>query len=380
MARIIYGSYVVRFPLGGYLSWALQWLVGFQRLGHDVYFVEKSGWPNSCFNPLTDVNSDDCSHGIEMLHTLLARYDLGDRWCYVDAQDRCHGLSRRQLEDLFKSADLFIDTGLYEWLDEAADTKLRVLVDAEPGFTQMDWEEWLAADEKLPEYDYYYTIGRNVGTEKSTAPAAGKQWRPAFDPVVVDLFPYQLPKPDAPFTTVTSWEVHKTVEFEGTVYGQKNVEFEKFMTLPQRTSVPIELAIGGKNVPRERLRDAGWRIRPAEEVTMTFEAFADYIRSSKGEFSVCKNVFVATHSGFFSDRSAAYLASGRPVVMEETGFSDHLPCGRGLFAPRTVEEAAAAIEEINGDYERHSEAAREIAVAYLDAPRVLNNFLRELGI
>jgi len=144
--------------------------------------------------------------------------------------------------------------------------------------------------------------------------------------------------------------------------------------------VPLEVAVAGHSVPMQQLKTAKWRIRDAHKVTVSVDSYRAYILASKGEFSACKHVCVATNSGWWSDRSAAYLASGRPVVMQETGFSRHLPCGRGLFAVSTLDEAATAIDEINGDYERHAKWARDIANEYLDSQKVLGKFLRELGI
>ena len=161
--------------------------------------------------------------------------------------------------------------------------------------------------------------------------------------------------------------------------GQKDIEFEKFLDLPSFVETPLEIAVSG-DVPQERVRRAGWRVRGSIGLTLSFESFVDYLRASHGEFSVCKHVFVATNSGFFSERSAAYLACGRPVVMQDTGFSAHLPCGRGLFAVRNVQEAATAIREIQGDYDRHSRWAREIASEHLEATRVLADFLEDTGI
>lgn len=380
MARIIIGSYAVRYPLGGILSWALQWLAGFQRLGHDVYLVEKSGYPNSCYDPSKDVANDDYSYGLPIVDGLLARFGLGDNWCYVDAQERYHGLSRERVAEVFRSAELFIDMGMYEWLAEAANAKQRIFLDGEPGFTQMQMANGLAGGGQLPNYDSYYSNGVNIGAAGCTAPTAGIDWHPVLPPVVVDLFPIQRVDTDAAFTTVMHWQSHNPIEFDGTTYGQKDVEFAKFMALPQRTAGPLEVAVSGVDVPTRRLIDSGWRVRHANDITISIDSYYDYIRASRGEFSVCKNVFVATNSGWFSERSAIYLASGRPVVLQDTGFSAHLPCGEGLFAVRTVDEAAAAIEAIQGDYERHSRRAREIAVEYLDAPKVLGGFLRELGI
>ena len=381
MARVVVGSYMVRYPLGGMMSWVLQYLVGFQRLGHDVYFVEKSGYPNSCYDPSKGVMGDDCSYGTAALNALLARFGLRDRWCFVDAQGVYHGLSRWRVEEVFRTADLFLDMGTHgAWLPEAAGTRLRVLGDGEPGFTQIKMEKRLAAGEELPVYDLYYTAGANVARGRSTAPAAGKEWRLLFHPVVAEMFRAEPAAADAPFTTVMNWQSHPPVEFKGKSYGQKDVEFAKFMELPRRTAAHLEVAVSGKDVPLARLEEAGWRVRDAHEVTASFDTFRDYIRASRGEFGVCKNVFVETRSGWFSDRSAAYLASGRPVVLQDTGFGEHLPCGRGLFAVGTVEEAAAALEEINRDYVRHSEWAREVAAEHLDASKVLGRFLGELGL
>lgn len=381
MARIILGSYMVRYPLGGMLSWPLQWLVGLARLGHDVFFVEKSGYPHSCYDPVHDAMSDDCAYGVATLHTLLARFDLHDKWCFADAAGRYHGLSRQRVVDVFKSADLFIDMGTHgSWLDEADRCGLRVLIDAEPAYTQMKMAKRLALGDTLPCYDHYYTVGCNIGTARSSAPTAGKNWRHLFNPVVVDLFRPERPTPGAAFTTVMNWQAHEPLEFEGRTYGQKDVEFTRFIDLPTRVRATLEVAVSGKNVPVSTLRQRGWQVRDAHEVTVSVDSFGRYIRHSLGEFSVCKNVFTATNSGWFSDRTAAYLASGRPAIVQDTGFGEELPCGAGLFAFRTVAEAAAAIDEVCSDYERHSRSARETACQYLDAPKVLGAFLRELGI
>jgi len=230
------------------------------------------------------------------------------------------------------------------------------------------------------EYDAFYTVGSNVGTSASSAPTAGRLWHHIFDPVVVDLFPVQRADIEAPFTTIMSWQAHQSIEYRGLSYGQKDKEFTKFLNLPRMTRSPLEIAVAGRNIPVSELQQHGWRVRDAHAVTVTFDSWKEYIAASRGEFSVCKNVFVATNSGFFSDRSAVYLASGRPVVLQETGFSSHLPCGRGLFAVRTVDEAAAAIEQINSDYHKHSRWAREIAEEYLDTDKVLGRLLVELGI
>jgi hypothetical protein len=382
MARIVIGSYAVRFPVGGYMSWVLQWLVGLKRLGHDVYFVEKACWPNACFDPATGTMGDDCAQGTSALHALLSEFDLERHWCFVDAHDTYHGLSRCAVQGLFQTADVYVDLGLAqgEWQQESAAAALRVVVDSDPCYTQSLWEHCLIEAQPLPEYDLYFSVGRNVGTAQSAAPTAGKTWRHVFNPVNVDLFPVEPSDGAAPFTTIMSWQSSQPIRFNGTTYGQKDVEFRKFIGLPRLVSTPLEIAVSGARVPTEELQEAGWRVRASVGLTLSFAGFKDYIARSAGEFSVCKNVYVASQTGWFSDRGAAYLASGRPVVMQDTGFSSHLPCGRGLFAVSSPEEAAAALQEIAGDWPRHSRWAREIAEDCLDAPKVLGGFLREIGL
>jgi hypothetical protein len=176
-----------------------------------------------------------------------------------------------------------------------------------------------------------------------------------------------------------NWQSHALLQYHGTTYGQKDLEFPKFIALPGLVDATMEVAVSG-SVPAAELQRCGWRVSRAQAATRSYDAFGEYIARSAAEFSVCKNVFVATHSGWFSDRSAAYLAAGRPVVMQETGFSHHLPCGAGLCAVNTLAEAADAIAAIRGDYARHSAAAREIAAAHLDSRIVLPRLLRELGL
>ena len=380
MACIVVGSYVARYPLGGNLSWTLQWLLGFRQLGHDVYLVEKANYPEACYDPVRRVEDDDCSYGVGVVRALLKRFELDDKWCFVDLSGRFYGLSRERIQAVLRSADLFVDLGTHgAWLDEASAAGLRVLVEGEPGYTQMEMEMRRGAGEQQPFYDYYYTNGANIGTARSKAPTAGKEWRPVYNPVVVELFPTVAPAPEAPFTTVMNWQSHDPFSYRGTVYGQKDVEFIKFLDLPGRTTAPMEIAVSG-DIPTQRLTGAGWRVRNAQEVTASYESFRQYLEASRGEFSVCKQGYVVLNTGWFSDRSAAYLASGRPVVMQDTGFSAHLPCGQGLFAVRTMDEAAWAVNEICGAYERHARAAREIASQHLEARSVLRRFLNGLGV
>ncbi len=377
--RILVGSYMVRYPLGGMLSWALQYVLGFHRLGHDVVMVEKAHYPNACFDPSRRVMADDCEVGLRVVNELLGRFDLADRWCFIDVHGRHYGKSEAELAALFRSADVFVDGGTHgAWLEDARESGCRVLIDGEPGYTQMKWESWAAKGQPVPVYDRYFTNGSLLGTDSCSAPLAGRKWEPVWNPVLPELFDSGAPPPGAAYTTVMHWQSQDPIEHGGRTYYQKDVEFSRFIDLPSRVDAPLEVAVAGKYVPRRELERHGWRSRQGHDVTGSFDAYREYIRDSRGELSVCKHVFVATHNGWFSDRSAAYLAAGRPVVLQDTGFSERLPTGEGLFAPTTVAEAADAIDRIEKDYERHSQAARRIAHEHLDARVVLGRLLESL--
>ncbi|HZL92245.1 MAG TPA: hypothetical protein VFB99_01335, partial [Vicinamibacterales bacterium] len=237
-----------------------------------------------------------------------------------------------------------------------------------------------ARGEPLPQFDAYYTYGYNVASGASSAPTAGLEWRHMFHPIDTRRFQATPVPTDGAFTTVMNWTSHKAVEFAGTSYGMKDVEFEHFLELPRRTGAALEVAVEGKRVPRERLEQYGWRVRSAIEVTGTLDAYFDYIRRSAGEFSVVKSVYRGLNVGWFSDRSAAYMAMGRPVIIQDNGLTGVLPSGEGLFAVQTMEEAAAALDSVLSAPARHGAAARDIAIEYLDTVTVLSRFLRELGV
>lgn len=369
---------MVRYPIGGMLSWALQYVLGYHRLGHEVYIVEKGFYPHACYDLDRRCMTDDPSAGLRHVTALLKRFGLDQRFCFVDYHGVHHGLSKARTSDLFRSADLFVDSGAHgAWSEEAADVHRTALIDGEPGFTQMKWANAVAAGHAIPRYGFYYTNGTLLGSPACSAPTVGLPWRPLFNPVVPELFEQgPPPPPHAAYTTVMNWQSHKPITFENQAYGQKDLEFEHFMDLPSRTNAALEVAVSGA-APQERLASHGWRMVSAKAVTATFDHYRRYIHQSRGEFSVCKNVFVAHRTGWFSDRSAAYLASGRPVVLQETGFSQSLPTGEGLFAVNTPQEAADAIAQIESDHARHAAAARAIAREHLSAEVVLGRMLRD---
>ena len=380
MARIVIGSYMFRYPLGGMLSWVLQYLMGLKQIGNDIYFVEKYGYPNSCFDPSTNVMSDDCSYGIKTVAQLFDRCGLNGKWCFVQNGEIFHGLSKKKIIEIFRTADVFIDMGTHgSWREESLSASLRVLIDGEPAYTQIKWANNAAVGIPVPEYDRYFTNGKNIGAEDNPVPTLGIHWEHLFHPVKTDFFITEPAARKAPFSTIMNWQSHQPIEYNGQIYGQKDMEFQKFLSLPLEVKSPLEVAVSGK-VPLKLLSKNGWSIKNGHQVTLSFDSFRNYIGASRAEFSVCKNVFVKNATGWFSDKSGAYLASGRPVVLQDTGFGKHLPVGEGLFAVNTLTEAKEALNEIETNYGKHSKAARQIAHEFLEAEKVMKNFLYELGV
>lgn len=379
MATIVYSSYVIRYPVGGILSSNLQFLRGFARLGHEVVLVESNGWPNACFDPARRTLDDDPSAGIRSFTAALSAEGLPVRWAFVDLDGSVHGLDRAELDAVFARADLFIDRGLHRtFLEESADVPVRVLVDPDPGYRQIQME--LESDLERPEFDAYYTYGQNIGTCRSSAPTGGVEWRHLFHPVDVTGASADRPPPGAPFTTVMNWRSLDELTYDGRSYGMKDREFPRFADLPTRVDGPFEVAVQGDAGIPDELATHGWIASDAIDATRDLAAFQSFVSRSFGEFSVLKEVYVALSVGWFSDRSAMYLARGRPVIVQDNGLDGHLPLGEGLFSVRDVDEAAAAVESIRRDPERHRRAARRIAEDHLDTDIVLGRFLMELGL
>jgi hypothetical protein len=274
-----------------------------------------------------------------------------------------------------------ISWGATTWLDEFRECRTRVFLDADPGFTQFKISPTACAGYASPyEFNHHATFGVRIGKPDCPIPTHGLNWRPTRPPIALDLVQPRF-TPDARFfTTVMSWTAYGNVEYRGETYGQKNVELLKLIDLPRRAGRQFELALAGPDAPTDRLRAAGWEVTAALPATIDVEAYLDYIGRSRGEFSVAKNAYVKTRSGWFSDRTANYLAMGKPAIVQDTGFGESLPCGEGLFAFSTVEDVIAAVEKINADYARHSRAARRIAEGYFDSNRVVGQLLKQCGL
>jgi hypothetical protein len=370
--KIVCSGHLIRYPLGGFSWHHLQYLVGLRRLGHEVIYFEDYGWPTSCYDPARDDMTANPSYGIAYLLSLLRPHGLDGRWCYLAEDGTAHGMPRERLAQLCRECDVYLNLSGINWIPEVKQSRCRVMVDTDPVFTQIGGH---GIGGPFSRYHALFTYGENVHRFSSGMPTGEARWLPTRQPVVLDLWSTEAGDRHAPLTTVMNWSAYGDREHEGWVYGQKDREFEPFFGLPRDTGEAMEVAVNAPAAVRERLAGGGWQLADPLEVTRDPWIYQRYLRASRAEFSVAKHGYVSTRCGWFSDRSSGYLATGRPVVVQDTGFSDFLPCGQGLMAYRTPQEAVAAIRRLNDDYEAHCCAARVVAEEYFDARQVLADLL-----
>ncbi len=367
--RILFAGIMARYPLGGVTWCSLMYLLGLRALGHEVFYVEDTG--ECVYDPVANTRSLDPSYGTGYIRDALAPYGLDDRWAFVNYDGRYHGASRDEVAAYARDAELFINLsgGSWFWRDEYARIPRKVFIDSDPAFTQLAiarQEPWYV--EYFRGFDRLFTFGANIGTPACDVPTTGFTWEKTWQPVVLEEWATPEPPAHDRFTSVMSW----TIESFTDIGGHKDAEFLKVIDLPSRTPQRFELAVNG---PQLLLRSYGWDTVDAMRVSRTPEGYRQFIRASRGEFGVAKHTYVTTRSGWFSDRTACYLAAGRPAVVQDTGWSAHLPSGEGLVGFASADEAVDALARINGDYTRHARAAVEIARAHFDAAVVLPHLL-----
>jgi hypothetical protein len=375
--RVLVLGYLVRGPIGG-LAWHhLQYVLGLERLGHDVYFLEDSDDYPACYDPSRAVTSEDPGYGLRFAARALERLGLKERWAYHDAHTGTwHGPLGERMRPIAASADLLLNVSgmnpLRPWVEKVP---ARALIDTDPAFTQIRHLRDPSLRARAMQHTAFFSFAGNIGSPRCDVPDDGLPWRPTRQPVVLDAWPVTPPPARGPFTTVMQWESYPAREHAGRRYGMKADSFAPYLDLPRRTRAPLELAVGA--APRALLEARGWRLRDALEVTSDPWTYQAYLRRSSAELGIAKHGYVASHSGWFSERSACYLASGRPVLAQETGFSDWLPTGRGVLSFRSCEEALAGIEEVEARLPDHARAAREVAASHFEAGRVLEKLVEE---
>jgi len=393
--RIAVTGLAAAFPLGGVFWDYLQYLLGFHRLGHDVLYIEDTGkW---CYDPVAMTYTEGGANNAAYLAAQIAKLDPGlrERWFYRDGAGQSYGAGWAKVVDFCRSADLFVLISGSCFMREEYFAASRVIfIDSDPVYTQASFlaalqdsgrysagHEARARAEMIGRTGRFFTFGENIGRPGCRMPKAGLEWIPTRQPIVIGCFERATVPPAARrrvLTTVASWEpAEKAPVIEGVAYAGKSAEFERLIKLPSISSMPLEVAISGP-APRERLSAAGWRLFDGHSVSVDPWTYRDYLAHSFGELSVAKNAYVRSRSGWFSGRSACYLALGVPVIVQDTGFAPgSIPAGEGLLTFSNLEEARGAIDALASAPARHASAAGEIAREYFASDRVLGRLLEQ---
>jgi glycosyltransferase involved in cell wall biosynthesis len=352
----------------------LQYLLGFRQLGYEVLFIDRLE-----LGPVSGRRVHDTPQARWLIAT-MKEAGLDGRYAALLADGQTLGLSRRRLYSELGGCELLLNVNGYledEQLLEAAPR--RVYLDIDPGFAQI-WEAQGLAD-TFAGHDDFVTVGTNVGGADCRVPTGGRRWITTLPPVVLDRWP--LAPAGRAFTSVGSWRgPFAPLAYQGETFGLRAHEFRRFLGLPARVGAPCEVALdieAADRRDREALVASAWTLVDPLRDLGTFGAYERYVHGSMAEIAIAKSLYVRTRAGWFSDRSASYLACGKPVLALDTGFGRALPTGRGLLSFDDVGEAAQAAEEVRGNLAEHSAAARELAEEHLDARVVLGRLLEELG-
>ena len=368
---VIVGGRLAAEPGHGGLPWiVLQYVLGLERLGHHVPLIEPADGPL------------EGSPGAARFAELVDEFELGSRAALLETgSHHTVGTGRRVLADACRNADVLLDiSGVLAAEPLVAEIPCRAYLDLDPGFTQL-WDEAEGLDVGLGGHTHFLTVGLGVGTLGCPVPTADRRWLPTCPPVVLDHWSVAS-GPGAGLTTIANWRGYGSIEWHGVHYGQKAHSWRELVELPRLTETPIRAALAihpGETEDLAALRAHGWELLDPAEVAGTPAAYRDFIRASRAELAIAKSGYVNARCGWFSDRSACYLASGRPVLAQDTGLAGHLPTGEGLLTFTGVDGALAGIEALESDYDRHRRAARAIAEEHLDSDRVLRSLLDRLG-
>ncbi|MFL5820639.1 MAG: hypothetical protein ACJ76S_08155 [Solirubrobacteraceae bacterium] len=379
--RVVVMGMMGRTPFAGVAWQVLHYLEGFRRLGCEVSYVEDTGdWP---YDPVRNAVTDDSAHPVAFIGALMSWLGLMDRWAYTSPDGRRHGPLGSSLAQVYAEADALVNlTGATVLGDQHLGVPARLYLETDPVLAQIEVAQGdRFTIELLEAHTHHFTYAENLGGPDCEVPLERFDYLTTRPPVVLDWWATGAragPPRDARFTTVSSWEQSgKDAEWRGeTYYWSKHREFLKLVDLPRRVSHPLELALAcDDDEVLGLLRSHGWRVIDGVALSRDIQPYREYIRGSRAEFTVAKDQYVRLRTGWFSDRSACYLAAGRPVVTQDTGFGRALPTGEGLLAFSGLDDAAEAIEAVAADPRRHSLAAQDIAREHLAAERVVGDLL-----
>jgi hypothetical protein len=384
--RAVVTGMIAAYPVGG-VAWDYgQYALGLERLGFEVFYLEDTGEPT--YDPDRGEYGDDCSYAVGFLARTLAELSpgLGRRWHFRTQDGRTFGDDARAAAEAVARADLFLNvSGCCLMRDAYLACPRKVLIDTDPGrnhfvnYPRDDAGLRWPGTHGFRAHDHFFTYAERLGRPDCPLPDFGLPWRPTRPPVVLDRW-----RPEPPgrmWTTVMTWDnFRRPIEHGGRRYGSKEREFGRVEALPARLATQPEVAVAGIDPPTERWRELGWSVRDAQAVSRTAGSYRSYLQGSRGELSVAKNVYVDTRCGWFSCRTVCYLAAGRPAVVQDTGFSEFLPTGEGLFAFSDLDSAAEAVGRAEVDYARCGEAARDVARRCFASDVVLGDLLRAVGL
>lgn len=382
---IVVGGYIVGYPLGGMTWHYLNYLLGLQSLGHEVWFLESTGDWAEPYDPTTNTCSPDATYGLNYLRETFEYVGLPLRFCYENKfAGMHHGLSKEELHALLKRADVMICvSGVTPINPEWPRVKRMCVIDTDPVFTQLRMNHDAGHLDYFRQFDVAATFGKLIGTAASPLPTHGFDWVPTSQPIALDHWPEAPPPATRVFSTLGKWEHtnERHIEFNGQKYlSSKGTEWMKLLDLPSRTNAQLEMGMAMlPGETRALFEQHGWHFVDAINATRSAASYYDFITAKAGELTVAKQIYAALPSGWFSDRSACFLASGRPVITQASGFESWLPTGEGLFSFGTIDEAAAALEAIERDPICHASAARHIAEQHFDAKQVLRELLERIG-
>jgi hypothetical protein len=387
---IVSGALANKYRNGGEAWVRMSWVMGLRKLECDVYFIEQIA-PQACVDTRGAVTPFADSVNLDWFRSVTEWFGIADRAALVcGGGEECAGLPWTRLLEIAASADLLANiSGHLTLAPLLARIRRKAYIDVDPGFTQF-WHADPNTPFQVGGHDFYFTIGENIGAPDCPIPTGGIQWRPIRQPVVLKDWPVTAAQKINRFTTIASWRgAFGPVQFDGRTFGLKVHEFRKCLPLPKRVAgsraagSTFEIALDidpGDARDLTALRENGWLIADPRESAGDPAAFRGYVQESGAEFSVAQGIYAETNSGWFSDRTVRYLASGKPALVQETGFSRNVPAGRGLVAFRTLDEAVRGAESIAEDYAAHCRAAREIAEQYFDSEKVLGGLLEETGV
>lgn len=379
---VIAGSLAQKPGRGGHTWVLLQYVLGFRKLGWDVLFLDRLE-PEMCIDEGAPSPIED-SWNVRYFLDVMDRFGLAGSYGLL-CENGANTIGLDRAEILARASDSAALINLMGFLKDdeiLSAVPARVFLDIDPGFGQM-WQA-LGQHETFGGHDAYVTIAENMGQSDCLIPTCGLDWITTRQPIVLDEWPVADDRGQGAITSVASWRgAYGPIVHDGTTYNLRAHEFRKFAALPRLAPGRFELALDihpadGKDI--DLLRGHGWSLVEPRLVARDPWGYREYIRRSAAELMIAKGMYVQTRSGWFSDRSICYLASGRPVLMQDTGVSDALRTGEGLLPFTTVDEAVEGARAIERDYARHARAARELAERCFDSSIVLSTLTRKLNL